>query len=193
MKIFNLSQDSPEWLEWRNTGIGASESGAILGLDPWKSREQLMRCKLGLEAGPYFNAHMRRGKLLEPEIRARYEGLFGYQMDPLCVAHDELPWLKCSLDGIRRDHKVILEIKAPGEKGQLKVWESGIPDHYYCQVQHQLLITKAKLCHFVSYNVEVDISHRFFVQPVRPDREFQIHLLEELQSFWAEYQSRTIS
>lgn len=185
---YEIEQDTEAWYNWRAGGIGASVSAAVLGVDPYTSRDEAFGRMVGTVAQPYFNSHMRRGKLLEPIIRRKYEALFGWAMEPLCVAYDGKPWLMASLDGIKADDSLILEIKAPAEKGQNKVWASGIPDGYYCQVQHQLLITGSRACHFVSYNEEVPAHRQFYLETVEADRDFQEHLLEELTLFWTSVQ-----
>jgi putative phage-type endonuclease len=49
-KIINIDkdQDYEGWLNYRSSGIGASEVGTILGLNPWKSSIELFYQKLGL-------------------------------------------------------------------------------------------------------------------------------------------------
>jgi len=44
----NKDQDYEGWLNYRSSGIGASEIGTILGLNPWKSSIELFYQKLGL-------------------------------------------------------------------------------------------------------------------------------------------------
>lgn len=36
-EAFRMEVGSPEWLAFRRTGIGASEVGSVLGVNPWKS------------------------------------------------------------------------------------------------------------------------------------------------------------
>jgi putative phage-type endonuclease len=43
----NKEQDYEGWLNYRDSGIGASEVGTILGLNPWKSSIELFYQKLG--------------------------------------------------------------------------------------------------------------------------------------------------
>ena len=49
-KIININKDEDYegWLNYRSSGIGASEVGTILGLNPWKSSIELFYQKLGL-------------------------------------------------------------------------------------------------------------------------------------------------
>lgn len=43
----NKDKDYEGWLDYRNSGIGASEVGTILGLNPWKSSIELFYQKIG--------------------------------------------------------------------------------------------------------------------------------------------------
>ena len=47
--IVNLRQNTPKWLEWRGQGIGASDAPAVMGENPWKSADYLLKekCKIG--------------------------------------------------------------------------------------------------------------------------------------------------
>ena len=41
MKIIPIEQQSPEWFEWRKTGITASDMPIIMGVSPYKTPWQL--------------------------------------------------------------------------------------------------------------------------------------------------------
>lgn len=188
VKVVEMAQDSRAWLRWRKKGIGASESAAILGLNPWSTREDVRLDKLNPDKVDEGNEHTRRGKRLEPEARERYEALMGYPMTPVCCVHDEYDWLRASLDGIRDDGRLVLECKAPSERWHEHVLEVGVPDWYACQVQHQLLVTGAPLAHFVSYCPRHK-ARPYKMLPVRADPEFQGILLRELGGFWREIEA----
>ena len=57
----------------------------------------------------------------------------------------EMPWAHASLDGwLKKDsRKGILEIKTAfiNSRMQSDLWKDQIPDYYYCQVLHYLLVT----------------------------------------------------
>ena len=48
MRVINLVQRTPEWLEWRALGISASEVAVILGRSPYKTPWRLWAEKTGL-------------------------------------------------------------------------------------------------------------------------------------------------
>lgn len=185
MRLVTLAQDSPDWHRWRSKGIGASESSSILGMNPWQSREQTFALKTGLVEPEGDNVHTRRGKRLEPEAREIYEDLMGWKMPPACVIHDDYDFIRASLDGLRSDHKLIAEIKAPSQRWHEHTIERGMPDWYAAQVQHQLMIVGASMAHFVSY-CPAHRARPLVIQAVKSDPEFQAVLLSELVAFWAE-------
>lgn len=191
MRIVTFSaQSGLEWLLWRNQGIGASDIGSILGLNPWKGRAELLEEKV-LGVTPQGNEHTERGHTLEPKARKLYEELYGYRMNPVCGEHDNYPWLRASFDGMNDERTLILELKAPSLKYHRETLEYGIPDWYKAQVQHQLLVSGAHRAHFISYCESKVLKpyERFKLIPVEPDTEFHAIILDEGLKFWNEVQS----
>ncbi len=63
-----------EWLDFRNNGIGASEVGTIMGLNPWKSSIELYYQKLGMIPQKLEeNMAMFMGNLLEDHVASMWE------------------------------------------------------------------------------------------------------------------------
>lgn len=56
---------SPEWVEWRRGGLGASDLPAILGLDPYRSEHDVWEEKTGRRPAFAGNAKTRWGHRLE--------------------------------------------------------------------------------------------------------------------------------
>lgn len=56
---------SPEWVEWRRGGLGASELAAVMGLDPYRSEHDVWEEKTGLRPGFAGNAKTRWGHRME--------------------------------------------------------------------------------------------------------------------------------
>lgn len=185
MRLVKQEQDTEKWLEWRRQGIGASEAATVLGVNPWESAKSLWKVKTGRKKEFTGNYHTNRGKTLEPVAREIYESLYGWKVPPACAVHDEYDFVRASLDGLRSDHRLIVELKCPTPKWHRHVLEHGIPDWHYAQVQHQLLVTGAELCHYCSYCEDWPGSDTFAPPvSVTPDRHFQEGLLRELKTFW---------
>jgi putative phage-type endonuclease len=185
MRIVDLSQDSAEWLAWRQRGLGASDAAAIMGLNPYETADSVWDT---LEGKPrYFTeaakAHIARGKAREPYIRAVYSAMTGVDWVPACVEHEEAPFIRASLDGLSPDGAEILEIKAPAAHSFRRMQRHGIPEYYYPQVQQQLLVTGARQAHFVAWPPE-GLTALPVVQRIAADRAFQIRLVQCLAGFW---------
>lgn len=190
MRLVEIEQAGPAWHEWRASGVGASESASVLGLSPYKSREELLEEKVTGESSFGENANTRRGKHYEPEARSAYEQVYGWKMRPVCAVHDEYPFVKASLDGIRDDGQLILEIKCPTSQNYERVVSGSLPDYWQSQVQHQLLVTGATTCHFLVYRPKGRADRaRWKVISVVADPEFQAILLQELRDFWNEVET----
>jgi putative phage-type endonuclease len=145
--IVKLAQGSGEWHEHRKSHRNASETPSVLGVSPWVTRYQLWLQRTG-RAEQQINPAMRRGSELEPVARRAYEQLTGLVFEPLVLVDGEY---SASLDGMTLDGGLILEVKCPVKGKDSDVWQqvqSGLQiAHYYWQVQHQLMVTGAKLAH----------------------------------------------
>jgi len=147
-------EERESWLAGRReTGIGASEAAAVVGLSPWLTANQLWR-KLRGEWEPPQVSHrpaVERGNRMEGALREMFAALhpellaehFPYDI----LAQEKRPWLFATLDGelTRKEDggRGILEIKtaAPAGRKGWESWEGRVPQHYYVQILHQLLAT----------------------------------------------------
>lgn len=184
----DLEQGSREWLQWRKGGIGGSDAAAVLGLSPFKSRQQLLLELTGQVQAEEANYAMRRGTRLEPVARREYEERIGRTMPAICGQHDELEWMRASFDGLSLCGEVILEIKWPNVDAHQAALSGTVPEYYLCQVQHQLYVSGASVCHYwsCSENKRFRQDELFALVEVRPDAEYIGRLLIEEMSFWEE-------
>ena len=134
-----LKQGSSAWLSWRNEGIGASDASTIMGENRFKSPQALLHEKKHQINKPP-NAAMMEGTRLEPQARMAYVKAVGFDVEPLCVESFEYPWLRASLDGISQKRDSLVEIKC-GKSAMREAQRGIIPEYYYGQIQHQLMIT----------------------------------------------------
>lgn len=150
--ILNLIQGSDDWHQHRQKYRNASETPAVLGLSPWITPYQLWEIKTGRRVQE-ANFAMQRGTSLEPEARTAYEKSTGQVMEPLVVVDGEY---SASLDGISLNGDLLLEVKCPVKGRDSETWKSveagSVPEHYYWQVQHQLMVSKAEFAHFYVYD-----------------------------------------
>lgn len=143
-----------EWLKARGHTIGGSDASAIVGRNPWKTNEELWlektrqatpedisdrpAVKYGTEAEPLLRELF---KLDFPEYQVFYE-------ENNLFLNDKYPWGHYSADGWLIDEKGrrgILEIKTTEilQSMQKEKWNQQIPDNYYVQCLHGLMIMEA--------------------------------------------------
>ena len=102
-RIERLRQNTPEWHRWRRQGIGASDAPVIMGETPFKTPRTLWSIKTGRATETAAGPAARRGRELERFARRAYERQTGVQMEPLCLVHERLDWMRASLDGLSFD------------------------------------------------------------------------------------------
>lgn len=147
-------QRSKEWFEKRKHKVTGSQAGAILGLSPWKSREEVMQDWL---YGSKFkgNAATEYGTFHEEYALADFEQSMGVKVEETGFhIHPELDWLGASPDGLVGDDAVV-EIKCPfGKRDDLNPEFKPLAEqsHYYAQVQIEMACTGRNKCYFYQWN-----------------------------------------
>lgn len=133
-------QGSPEWLEWRKDKIGGSDASTIMGVNPYENSYDLYMRKKGLAQDKPKTTAMQRGNDLEETARQWYIQQGRPHCLPRVIAHPEYTWMIASMDGMNFDSDFGIEIKCPGTNVLKNISRYGIPEHYFCQVQHQLFV-----------------------------------------------------
>ena len=140
--VLHFEQGSKEWLEWRHSGIGASDASTVMGDNRFESPEELLYAKKNkIVESP--NEAMKEGTRLEPIARDLYIEKTGIKVIPLCLQDKKDSWIIASMDGITEDFKHIVEIKC-GKSAYWQAHKGIVPDYYYGQLQHQMMITGLK-------------------------------------------------
>ena len=208
MAIRRIIFDSKEeWLKHR-TRIGGSDASAILGLNPWKSNIELWMEKTGQASAPDISDKdvVKYGVSAEPLLRdlfaldfPEYEvEYFGDNM----ILNDDFEFGAASLDGELTEketgRKGILEIKTTNilQSIQKEKWKNKLPDNYYVQCIHYLLITgysfailKAQLKYEFDGDIYLQTKH---YKIERADVEEDIKYLADAESkFWDQVQKKT--
>lgn len=96
---------------------------------------------------------MQHGTEKEPTAFAAYEAATRQLVKRVgFVAHDELP-AGCSPDGYVGDFLGLVELKCPKSTTHLEyLTAGGVPDEYLPQITHNLWVTGAHWCDFVSFD-----------------------------------------
>lgn len=179
-KFVELDQQSPEWLTWRSGGLGGSDAPVIMGVSPWMTRYQLWERKTGRAEATAANAAMRRGIELEADARTAYENAMGEIMEPHCLISSLFDWMRASVDGINLAGTIILEIKCPGKEDHAEAVSGRVPAKYVPQLQHNLAVSGAKVCHYWSFDGESGV-----LVTVSRDDLYITALVEAERAFWS--------
>lgn len=139
-----------QWLEERRKGIGGSDAASILGLNPHRTNLELWREKTGLVIPEDRQSEvMRYGSDMEAPLRRIFElnhREYTIKHTPYELRrHPHYDYLIGSLDGEITDEsgkRGVLELKtATINTYNCVQWKGRLPDQYYVQLLHYLLIT----------------------------------------------------
>lgn len=160
--IHDAEQRSPEWFAARAgrlTGSRAADmlatikSGEAAARSDYRTQLVCERLTGQPQEDGFVNAAMLRGIELEPAAFAAYEALTGnVAVRSGFLAHTSL-MAGCSLDGHVDGFAGIVEIKCPKSATHLKyLRDGGVPKDYLPQITHNLFITGAQWCDFLSFD-----------------------------------------
>ena len=151
IKMYTLNSRE-EWLSARKNFIGGSDAAAVLGLNPYKTNLELWQEKTGLIIPEDISEkpYVKYGHEAESHLRDLFaldfpEYEVGYEDNNLWTS-SRFPFAHASLDGWLTDQdgrKGVLEIKTTNilQSMQKEKWDHRIPDNYYIQVLHYLMVT----------------------------------------------------
>jgi len=176
MKVIALEQGSPEWLKWRLTHRMASWAPAVMGEDPYNTRQNALEFYAGNARPKMQTAAMRRGHEMEPKVRTRISVQTGLDFTPMVVASG---LYGASLDGYAEGplgKKFICEIKSPSSENSpyLQAALAGTAGSSFWQIQHQLYVSKAHACLFAVLH---PVTGELHTVRVLPDEKAQENLL----------------
>lgn len=202
-----------QWLQSRMSGIGASESSAILGLNPYMSNVELWEIKTGRKKAPDISsdAHVAYGHAAEGPLRElfaldypQYEVTYGGAFD--LVRNEKYPFIFATLDGRLKERVTGRLGVYEGKTAEIlnavmyEKWKGQLPQNYYCQVLWALLATGWD---FAILNAQLKLAfreklkskaetetRRYYIErsEVKSDLDF---LLEQAIKFW-DYVERDI-
>lgn len=185
MKVLSVEQNTQEWLEQRKKLIGGSDVPIIMGVSPWKTPLQLWEEKTGkrMEDTESKKFIFQKGHRLEDRARKILELKTGVDFPPKVVRHSELEYCQVSLDGLSLDNNAICEIKYVGEETYDRCLdEDYVPEHYYPQLQYQMLATGLEENLFVAYSEKRDEIKTILV-PV--DKDYIRNMIKVCNKFYS--------
>ena len=176
-----LEQGSGEWLALRRKMRTASETATVMGCNPYQTPLQLARQKRQLDPPIASTYAMEFGLANEPAVRktaSEYLAPISSSYEPAVLSSGDY---LASLDGLMGES--IMEIKCPSSprSGALR---DGIYQPHWWQMQHQLMVSGAKRCHYVVRHPD---DGELIFKVVMPDPKAFEGLREAWDTFWREY------
>lgn len=195
-----------EWLKARKNYIGGSDAAAALGLNPWKDNVTLWMEKTGkiipedISDKPYVQYGTQAERHLRGLFRLDFPEYKVFYVENNMFTNDAYPWAHYSADGWLEDEngrKGILEIKTTNilQSMQKEKWKDKIPDNYYCQLLHGLMVTEFEFAILKAqlkfdYGGEI-VMHTRHYKIERSEVEADIEYLQSSErSFWKSVQER---
>lgn len=181
-----------EWLEARKGGIGASEIGTILGVNPYETPYQLWRRKMGFDAPAPENFLMKAGHYLEDAIAHFCADATGVEIvkrsaDEFVVVNKERQFLRVSPDRYAwlpnarhtTANKVIIECKST----QRNVSGDDVPLTWFSQVIYQLGVCEMEQ----AYLAWLISGRDFGFKRITFDKDFYNDVIvAEVERFWTD-------
>ena len=192
-----------EWLKIRQKGIGGSDIAGILGLSPYKSalsvymdkidtdirdEEENIPAELGLELEPFMSKKFKTWILKEEGLEIDLKEMKYILQD------DKIDYFLVNLDRYF-EHPTRgfcpVEIKTTTEFKRKSWTEDEVPDEYYMQVQHQMMIIgpECKWCYLI-----VLIGNRTVkVYPIPRNNKVIKDLRDRGTDFWENFVQKKIA
>lgn len=189
----NKEINEAEWLRMRRLGIGGSDIGAIIGLNPWKTPLDVFLEKTGQSPATEPNESMMLGTALEPFIVKRYEEATGYK----CVEQEGMYHDGCVVANVDRivdlgngrtqDGNIIISKKILEAKTSRHEWEDGVPNSYEAQVHWYMGPFEEVESADVAVYYTNGCKDPFHIFTVMRDDDVYAFLKEKAEQFWRDY------
>ena len=193
-------QSREEWLEYRKNRIGGSEASAIVGMNPYMDNRELYEIKTGqreaedisdkpfVQYGINAECHLRElFKMDFPEYEVEY-------VENNMWLNKKYPFAHASLDGWLTDpdgRRGVWECKTTNilQSMQKEKWIDRIPDNYYIQILHYLMVTefdfavlKAQLKSEFDGNVYLQTKH-YKIERADVEEDIEYLIAEETEFY----------
>lgn len=170
-------------LDFERAGkVTASLVAAIMGVDPYVSRQEAWRRIKGTSKQKPVNRFQSWGIEHEADALAEFEVQSGFLVRPgQFVPHPHIPWLGASPDGFTGAGEPV-EVKCP-----VKL-HAEVPEHYKYQVWTQIECCDTDCGYFASWIIGEDEKQYLNWWPVCANKKYWYDVVyKELHTFYFEY------
>lgn len=171
-----------QWLDERKKGIGGSDAGAILGVNPYKNPVALWLEKTGQVEPEPAGEPAEMGIILEPIIANLFELKTGIKIEKCdaILQHPQYDFMLANVDRLIVGARRGLECKNVSLRKASEWEDDEIPDMYYAQCQHYMAVTG-----YEGWYIAALINGNHFIQKYIPrNDEFILALIDAEQKFW---------
>ncbi|SIR42839.1 putative phage-type endonuclease [Janthinobacterium sp. TND4EL3] len=189
MEQHELTQGTPEWLAYRVTHRNASDAPAMMGVSPYKTRNQLLHeVHTGLAAEIDAHTQMRfdDGHRFEALARPRAEELIGESLYPVVGS---LGTLSASFDGLTICDDTAWEHKTLNDSLRAAIRQQGgnandfLAPAYRIQMEQQLLVSGADRALFLATRWEGDALAEERYCWYTPDQQLRAEIVAGWEQF----------
>lgn len=176
-----MKRTRQQFLEDRRKGIGSTDSAAILGVSPWKTKLHVQKEKLEGIFDEKEDELQKLGLLLEDDILQLYRDRTGLKPRRVnqSIVSKQWPWLIANLDA--RVPSAVVECKMcvfpHGQFGD--EFTDDIPTQYVVQAQHQLAVTELELV-----EVPVLMFGKLRLYRVKRNDDLIRVIVDQTRDFW---------
>jgi len=170
----------------RNTYIGGSDVGAILGLSPYKSAYDVWKEKVSPpQEQEVLTEPMQWGIEMEDAILGKYLKTIKASETPIkqfSAQDDTYPFLRGHIDAYFPEQKKVIEIKRVySKKGWGQEGSDEIPAHYLTQVAWYTMLTEAECADIVMF---CKLSDKSTVYTYQRNEALEASLKKKMVEFW---------
>lgn len=171
-------------IEERLDYICGSDAAVICGVSPWGNVIKLWQektrqiCAEDISDKPYIKA----GNFLEPAVRSWFEDETGLKVTihkPIIV-HPTIPYLAGNIDGKIGDDAIFEAKTASYDEGWGEYGDNKIPDHYFLQVSHYMMVADVKK----AYIAVLIRGNDFRYYTIERNPKLEEMMLRKYKEFW---------
>lgn len=170
----------------RQAYLGGSDIGALLGINPYKTRLDLYREKIGDVIPMTGNAHTKRGQKLEEAAAQEYMEQHGCRVirSHRPLIHPSYPYLRGHIDRKILLRNRIAEIKCPSLGSFSKIKREGLRADYIAQMQWYLGLSEAEGGTWIIFCADQWELLQFDVEP---EPQLYAQMVEAATRFWNDH------
>ena len=188
--VSTLNMDKETWLKYRKRGIGGSDSGAICGVNPYRSVMQVYQDKVSEAAEEIDNEAMRQGREFEDYVARRFMEASGKKVRRANAMFydEEHPFMLADVDRLVVGENAGLECKTASPFMADK-WEDGkVPLSYQIQCCHYMSVMNADAW----YIAVLIYGREFKFYKIERDEQMLADLIRIEQDFWENHVEKGI-